>query len=219
MDNQYDLAMLFLRYQEYYESPKWRGKIFTILDYMEWYSKDQCEWKHPKKKDETVQMFSYAVDWSGFNIPRRVFDELFPKIPDWNRYDAFMKTLYDMMVGQEGKHSFYLIGTFAGGARGPVDGDEDILSHEIAHALYYTNPRYKEAVLKELRRLAELKPGYLTKLENTIAKMGYNAYVLTDEAHAYLATGPGQEMKEWWDEEAAIPFQRLLKEAREECEK
>ena len=39
-DNQYDLAMTFLRYQEFYESPKFKGKRFTIIDFMEWYSKE-----------------------------------------------------------------------------------------------------------------------------------------------------------------------------------
>ena len=37
--DKYDRAMLFCRAQEYYESPslKFRGKNFSIWDYMKWY--------------------------------------------------------------------------------------------------------------------------------------------------------------------------------------
>ncbi|KKN46604.1 hypothetical protein LCGC14_0671090 [marine sediment metagenome] len=34
-ENAYDCAMHFLRYQENYESPVWRDKVFTLLEYEE----------------------------------------------------------------------------------------------------------------------------------------------------------------------------------------
>ena len=38
--SRYEMAMFYLRYQEFYESinPEFRGKSFTYLDYMSWYT-------------------------------------------------------------------------------------------------------------------------------------------------------------------------------------
>ena len=49
----YHRAMLFLRVQEFYESPnpQFRGKNFSIWDYIEWYSR--------RNKD----VFTYTFDW------------------------------------------------------------------------------------------------------------------------------------------------------------
>ena len=76
----YDRAMLFCRAQEYYESPnkKFRGKDFSIWDYMKWYS------------SEYGRGFSYGVDWGGFNIP---FDTM------WKCYnECEMETPYDEVM-------------------------------------------------------------------------------------------------------------------------
>ena len=70
----YDLCMHFVRYQEYYEGPEHREKIFTLLDYMEWYAEE-----HGKGG------FTYASDWSGFNVPDWVLHQVRnADIPDLN---------------------------------------------------------------------------------------------------------------------------------------
>ena len=66
-DCRYDLSMHFLRYQEFYECPnsKFRGKKFTIFEFMKWYSfkySDGC--------------FEYPIHWAGFNIPIKIFKEI-----------------------------------------------------------------------------------------------------------------------------------------------
>ena len=55
----YHRAMLFCRVQEYYESPNpdFRGKNFSIWDYIEWYSREHND------------VFTYTFDWGGFKIP------------------------------------------------------------------------------------------------------------------------------------------------------
>ncbi|NDB56269.1 hypothetical protein EB169_10645, partial [archaeon] len=65
--NGFDRAMTFCRVQEFYESPnpQFRGKHFSMWDYMKWYSK------------EYDRGFSYPNDWSGFNIP---FEVITPNI-------------------------------------------------------------------------------------------------------------------------------------------
>lgn len=56
-DKQYDLAMHFLRYQEYYECPNDRfyKNSFTLAEFMHWYAKEYGS-------------FSYPEDWGGFNL-------------------------------------------------------------------------------------------------------------------------------------------------------
>lgn len=57
LPNRYKLASTFMRFQEYYESSKFRGRIFSSEEFMDWYAK--------QKGNST-----YFQDWgSGFNIP------------------------------------------------------------------------------------------------------------------------------------------------------
>ena len=37
-EHQYTLASAFLRFQEHYESPKFRGEIFSLEEFMDWYA-------------------------------------------------------------------------------------------------------------------------------------------------------------------------------------
>ena len=39
-DTQYELASTFMRLQEHYESPKFRGKKVDLEEYMDWYAKE-----------------------------------------------------------------------------------------------------------------------------------------------------------------------------------
>ena len=64
VDDNYDRAMLFCRYQEFYESPykKFRNKYFSWMEYMRHY-------KDHWKKDT----FTYPIDWSGYNIQSNIW--------------------------------------------------------------------------------------------------------------------------------------------------
>ena len=66
---------------------------------------------------------------------------------------------------------FYVIG---------IAGRTQDLQHEIAHALFFTRPAYRQAVRAAMR-------DYDTSaLEKRLATMGYHRHVLLDEVHAYL---------------------------------
>ena len=86
--DKYDRAMLFCRAQEYYESPssKFRGKNFSIWDYMKWYH-EQNHWG-----------FSYGADWSGFNIPLKTVRECYNKLtkPE-SPYDKVMDEILNKL--------------------------------------------------------------------------------------------------------------------------
>lgn len=100
-ESAYDNAMHFLRFQEYYESSKYHKKIFALVDYMEWYSKEYGK-----------ETFSYVKDWSGFNVPSWVLGHVrIADIPDLNKYDQRMFMLIDWVEEQEFPHNYYFIGT------------------------------------------------------------------------------------------------------------
>lgn len=65
VDDDYDRAMLFCRYQEFYESPykQFRNKQFTWMEYMRFY---KSSWKK--------RVFTYPEDWSGYNIPSKILE-------------------------------------------------------------------------------------------------------------------------------------------------
>jgi len=217
-DNQYDLAMNFLRYQEYYESPEWHKKIFTLVDYMEWYSKTQCDRKD--KKNRPLHMFSYPADWSGFNIPSWALEEVLPKIEDWNRYDDFMLTVYNLIKKTEGEHPFYLIGTYAGGASEKDPSGETILDHEVAHALFTVNQDYRIAVTDAMSQWS-MEAGHdgaeLDSAQEVLKLMGYHETTVIDEIHAYCATGLCDELKGVVSKKEMKPFQKLFKEYKKKC--
>ncbi len=164
----YDRAMLFCRAQEYYESPnkKFRGKDFSIWDYMKWYN------------NQYGRGFSYGADWSGFNIP---FDIV------WNCYQSNdMETPYDEIMWDilgeidnkmDINKKAYIIG---------VDSlDSETFNHEVAHGLYYTNKQYKE-LMDEVTLTISTK-NYQT-FRNNLIEMGYTDSVINDEIQAYLST-------------------------------
>lgn len=167
--NAYDLAMHFLRYQEFYECPssKFRGKSFTILNYMKWYSKEYGK-----------NNFTYPTDWVGFNIPSEIIDNVhYLGIKDFNEYDNELLKIYNFCANKA-NGPFYLIGS--------KKGDTITKGHEIAHGFFYTIPKYK----KEMTKLVKALDPNLRKNMNSILKhIGYASKVYVDETQAYMATG------------------------------
>lgn len=190
MEDDYARPMTFLRVQEYYESPnsEFRGKHFNIWDFIEWYSRN--------KKDA----FTYAFDWSGFNIPLPIAWECYegkdkaPKkgfngvssLPDtWkSKWDETMKDIVwqvqSKMFNKNNKRDMnaYIIGA--------KDTEGNTFQHEVAHGLYYTNKEYKES-MDEITETIEWQD-YL-KFEKNLLDMGYTAAVIPDEIQAYLTWG------------------------------
>ncbi len=202
-ENAYDCAMHFVRYQENYESPVWRDKVFTLLEYMDWYAKTQSDWKKPKGRRDKYEMFSYPSDWGGFNVPSYVFDRLdLHTIPDINTYDEFMQSVVGL-IRSTGVNRFYLIGT----TEGP-----DYLDHEISHGLYYTDEVYRktaEALLEEAG------PYVFDRIKNWLTSGGYCEEVIVDECIAYLATDlPTKLEKNKICVKAQAPFKKLLKSTK-----
>ena len=167
-DNQYDLAMLFMRVQEYYESPfkQIRGKEFTIIKFMELYSK--------KLGDGA---FTYAKVWAGFNVPGEAIKTIYGPgykyhIEDYNEYDEIMEGIALQIRSKE----FYLIGA--------VKKDASTIEHELCHARFGLDKNYRKKAKDILKKL----PNKIRKkIEDYLLSIGYCKGTLEDELQAYIA--------------------------------
>lgn len=173
----YNMAMMFMRYQEFYESPKFSNKPFTILEFVDWYSKkhgDGC--------------FTYCKDWVGFNIPSRKIFDCMQYIPDLNHYDLEMKEIVFFIKTYLSKNNldekFYLIAS--------CNNNIETFKHEIAHGLYFLNDEYKQKML-ELNQSIDVD--VVTELTLLLTDIGYCHEVIDDEIQAYLSTGLHKSFK------------------------
>ena len=177
VDDDYDRAMLFCRYQEFYESPykNFRGKPFTWMEYMRFY---KTAWKK--------RTFTYPDDWSGYNIPSNIVEKANDVFYKETEYDEIMNDIYfHCAIDSQNKNDgtrcdWYLIGASS--------KDLKTLDHEIAHGLYFTNKDYK----KDCKRLIDsIKPTHYDKLKKKLIKMGYvnDKKIIDDEIQAFMSTG------------------------------
>lgn len=164
-DSQDELGLTFMRFQEHYESasPDFRNKVFTQGQLKRWYS-------------EEYGSNSYHTHWVGFNFPSNVL------IP-------FKEGLFDPLTIEEQRllelfryrsDNFYIIGAQSGAT----------LRHELSHALYASNPKYKNEIDKFLLKNK-------SKIKNTlkyIKDKGYCDEVLFDEIQAYITDNDDNEL-------------------------
>jgi hypothetical protein len=186
VDDDYDRAMLFCRYQEFYESPykKFRGKPFTWMEYMRFY---KIAWKK--------RTFTYPDDWSGYNIPSNILEKGVDAFYKETEYDVVMNDIYfycsidSQNKNNNTRRDWYLIGASS--------KDKGTTNHEIAHGLYYTNKEYKKNVTNLIKNI---KPIHYEKLKKKLVKMGYvdDKKIIDDEIQAFMSTGlyNGMDTKE-----------------------
>lgn len=118
-DSQEELSDMFMRFQEHYENPKFKGQIFTIGILKRWYS-------------ETYGADTYTRDWEGFNFPSYVLkpfrDGLFDPLTDREQ------KLLDLLRYRD--DNFYVIGA----------NDDTVIRHELAHALFNYDKEYANKI-------------------------------------------------------------------------
>jgi hypothetical protein len=151
--SQYGLASTFLRVQEHYESSRFRNRVFSLEEFMDWYA-------------DRFGAFTYYEDWSGFNVPSTAFAAFYA-----GRFDPLLRKERRLLgLFRREPRPFYVIG---------ITTDVH-LKHELAHALFFTRPAYRDAVLAAMRRYDT------SAIRKRLAAIGYHRAVLTDEAHAHL---------------------------------
>ncbi len=195
-----DVSLAFWRYQEYYESKQFKGRVFSLPDFIHHYG---------VKHDQDFEYFGY---WSGFNVPSYVLFEVWKKgLRDENKYDSALRKF----VQKIGKRKFYIISCFP--------KDTKTLKHEMAHGLYSMNDNYRKEVVKELRRV----PRKVSKLAfRLLSKEGYHRSVHRDELHAYMISGQepdfdfkGDEKYSWRLQEIYTRYARRAKSIHSEFTK
>jgi len=163
------MCKTLLRFQEHYESPKFRNKIFTLNEFKEWY---------PKSKG--TKKFTYYTDWNGFNFPSHILNPFYSG--KFKSLSAAEKRILKTFKDKDGK--FYVIGTAKG-------GDIATRQHEIAHALFYLDKQYKADVTSVVNLLS--KKDY-EKFTDELKYLGYTKQVYVDEIHAYLLSHTNEEL-------------------------
>jgi hypothetical protein len=124
-DSQYELAATFLRIQEHYESRRFRHRVFTLEQYMDWYA-------------ATFGAFTYYEDWTGFNVPSAALMPFYQ-----GTFDPLLeKEKRFLQLFKDEPAPFYVIG---------IASNDDV-THEIAHALFSMRPRYRRAIREAMRR-------------------------------------------------------------------
>ncbi len=166
-DTQQELASTFMRFQEHFESPIFKDKIFTREEFISWYTKNSPESKKQGK-------FSYYDEWESFNIPARILEPFYE-----GKFDPLTEQeieLLERFRKNRGK-DFYIIGTFKG-------CDQSFRDHEISHGLYYLNNSYREDIREAMKTI---NPTILRRISNYLSlQAAYHDTVMEDETHAYL---------------------------------
>jgi hypothetical protein len=95
-------------------------------------------------------------------------------------YDKIMSDIIQWCEKKTKGDKFYLIGV--------NKKNQQLMNHEIAHGLYYTNIEYKKSVNKLILDIPKKEYNFV---KNEIVKMGYlnQKKIIHDEMQAYLSTG------------------------------
>lgn len=159
-----------MRFQEYYESPRFKGKIFTREEFAAWYVDQSIGGKG-------TGQFTYLGDWAGFNIPSSVLEPFYQ-----GKFDPLTdneRALIDLFEERRNR-LFYVFAS-------DDDLDENASTHEIAHALFYVSPDYKSSVLRILSGIDEETR---RRIKIILLHTGYHEDVVDDEMHAYMISDP-----------------------------
>ena len=163
-----ELGMAFLRLQEYYESVKFKGKIFSVEEFKAYWKKTKLGRKSGK--------FSYCQYFDGFNIPSKVLRPFYDG--KFNPLTKLEKQIL-MQLKKIKEKKFYIIGT-------RNNGSQELFKHELAHSLFHSNHSYKMRVKRVLKKLDKKSK---MKLDRYLKDIDYHPAVMEDERHAYLLAG------------------------------
>jgi len=174
-NTQKELALAFCRVEEYYEgNEKVNGKYLSLEQFIDAFTKD----------DGKLEYFNY---WTGFNIPGNIFKE-------WFQMEMSDKTKWEIELGKEVSKKldmskpFYVIGG--------KKGDMNVIDHEIAHALYYMNEKYKSEMSNLTYDFYKTLRIEYSKMVGKLKRMGYGDNVIKDEVQAYMSTSGKKELVE-----------------------
>ena len=157
-----------VRIQEHYESPEFSGKVFTLDEFRTWYTANSA-------RGRATGEFTYYTDWNGGNFPGSNLEAFFS-----GEFDPLSDDEHDILkcaiAPDDYRHCYFIL---------THKGRPDAVRHEIAHALYYTNYKYKN----EVNKLMNWHAVASNRLKDKLMDMGYGTPVLRDEIQAHLVHG------------------------------
>ena len=182
-ENQFDLTSSLLRFQEHYEGPYFRGKVFSLAEFKAWY-----------KTATGQKKFTYYTDWNGFNFPSTTL-YLF-RNQEFNPLSVKEKKVLRLLTAFE--EPFYVIAVHK-------EKFDSVLDHELKHALFYLNKEYRDQVLTIIGNVDCLELGF------ELMDHGYTQEVIPDEINAYV-TGESWIWKSKFPKRAKARLVKLYKE-------
>jgi hypothetical protein len=173
-DSRYELTMTFVRLQEFYESPVFKGTYFTLEEFMDYWCKEMGN-----------GCFTYTSVWSGFNVPGKIiskFMDLLVKNSSVRKKEFELLKLLNQKLREDNEEleNIYLIALSK-----DSKNNEVIMEHEVAHALYALNKEYKKSIDILIKNLDKK---IVKEASSVISKMGYCKEVIKDEMQAYWST-------------------------------
>ena len=161
-ENRQVLAETFMRFQEYYESPEFKGKVFTADEFAAWYAQKYGGW-------------TYSRDWYGFNIPSKVLEPF-----RHGKFDPLTTNEQKLLeVSKNGTGDFYIIGVTP-----EAEYFTETVKHEFVHGAFHINSDYRKEVVG---CLCDHK---IRTIKNALSNMGYHPDVHEDETNAYVLVEP-----------------------------
>jgi hypothetical protein len=161
-DNRRRLARAFMRMQEHYDSPEFRGRIFTKREFREWQKK-------------TSGRFTYYDDWAGFNLPSDTlapfYDGQFLHLTSGEKYLL-------RLLKRAGEHEYVI-------AAVKNEDFDSIVRHEFAHMAFFFSPDYRAEAVGALVRYK----GYWALRNMVIDLHLHHPDVISDEIIAYAISG------------------------------
>jgi hypothetical protein len=159
----YLMCSSLIRFQEHYESPRFKGKIFTLAEYMDYYALK-------------FGNFTYFQDIAGFNMPSSTFRKFYDgKFDPLTNKEKKILEVFRNMRALHIEKPYYIIATCARST-----SHENDLIHELSHGLYYVNDDYRKQV-RALLRGRDFEP-----LRAYLKERGYHKQHFTDEIQALL---------------------------------
>jgi len=174
--SQYAITSMFLRPQEFYESPypSIHAQYFELDEYIDIYARDKGK-------------FSYYTDWSGFNIPSTSFKKFIEVFQySFSAKEHILVNGIRSLIPNLDEARFYIISVIKNNV------DRSTLNHEIAHALWYLDENY---CVKMQILVDDIPTKVHTPIVRRLRKCGYAEKVMDDEIQAYLATSPSIKIR------------------------
>lgn len=155
--SQQKMNVALLRMQEFNENKHFKGKVFSLEDFITWSIKDSGK-------------FSYFEDVLGINFEGTVLPPF--RQGRFDKLSEFEEEVLEVTCELNPKKS-YIIGTF----------QDKELKHEIAHGLFATIPEYRRRATKIINSLPQRDR---RKMNEHLSDLDYHPSVWLTETNSYL---------------------------------